>query len=72
MKERVIAVMTSLGYWDDIGKTSDNLDHYFGMDRLDHVELIMEIEKEFNIHIPDDTAEGFKTLDDIIDYLEGL
>lgn len=39
-------------------------------DSLDTVELIMEFEKEFGITIPDDQAEGIKTVADAISYIE--
>ena len=41
-----------------------------GADSLDTVELIMEFEKEFGITIPDDQAEGNKTVGDAIAYIE--
>ena len=41
-----------------------------GADSLDTVELIMEFEKEFNISIPDEQAEGITTVGDAITYLE--
>ena len=41
-----------------------------GADSLDTVELIMEFEKEFGITIPDDKAEGIKTVGDAISYIE--
>ena len=41
-----------------------------GADSLDTVELIMEFEKEFNISIPDDKAEGIQTVGDAIAYIE--
>ena len=41
-----------------------------GADSLDTVELIMEFEKEFDISIPDDEAEGIQTVGDAITYLE--
>jgi acyl carrier protein len=41
-----------------------------GLDSLDLVELVMELEEEFEITIPDDQAEKFKTVGDAIDYLE--
>ena len=37
-----------------------------GADSLDTVELIMELEKEFNITIPDDQAEKIATVGDAI------
>ncbi|MCC8173244.1 MAG: acyl carrier protein, partial [Odoribacter sp.] len=41
-----------------------------GADSLDTVELIMELEKEFNITIPDDQAEKITTIGDVISYVE--
>jgi len=41
-----------------------------GADSLDTVELIMELENEFNISIPDDQAEGIQTVGDAIKYVE--
>ena len=41
-----------------------------GADSLDTVELIMELEKEFNITIPDDQAEKIMTVGDAIAYVE--
>jgi acyl carrier protein len=41
-----------------------------GADSLDTVELIMELEKEFNLSIPDEAAEKIQTVGDAISYLE--
>ena len=41
-----------------------------GADSLDTVELIMELEKEFNITIPDDEAQKIQTVGDAISYIE--
>ena len=41
-----------------------------GADSLDPVELIMELEKSFNITIPDDQAEKIATVGDAIAYIE--
>lgn len=41
-----------------------------GADSLDTVELIMAIEQEFNITIPDDEAEGIVTFGDAYDYVD--
>lgn len=38
-------------------------------DSLNEVELVMGIEHEFDISIPDDTAVQFKTIKHIVDYL---
>ena len=39
-------------------------------DSLDAVELIMAIEDEFGIEIPDEKAGEMKTVKDIVDYVE--
>ena len=39
-------------------------------DSLDAVEIIMSIEDEFDIEIPDDEAEGFNNIGDIVIYVE--
>ncbi|MGC3970830.1 MAG: acyl carrier protein [Pirellulales bacterium] len=40
-----------------------------GADSLDVVELVMEIEEEFDVKIPDEIAERIKTVQDAIAYL---
>lgn len=39
-------------------------------DSLDAVEIIMAIEDEFGIEIPDETAESLKTIGEIVEYVE--
>ena len=39
-------------------------------DSLDAVEIIMAIEEEFDIEIPDEDAERFRTVRDIVSYVE--
>lgn len=41
-----------------------------GADSLDMVELIMAIEEEFGIDIPDEDAEGLKSVGDTINYIQ--
>ncbi|MCD6571572.1 MAG: acyl carrier protein [Deltaproteobacteria bacterium] len=41
-----------------------------GADSLDLVELIMTIEEEYNIEIPDDDAEKIKYIKDAIEYIK--
>lgn len=40
-------------------------------DSLDAVEVIMALEDEFGIEIPDEDAENMKTIGDIFHYIEG-
>ncbi|MFT5232118.1 MAG: acyl carrier protein [Candidatus Krumholzibacteriia bacterium] len=41
-----------------------------GADSLDTVELVMDLEEEFNITIPEEDQEKLRTVQDAIDYLE--
>lgn len=41
-----------------------------GADSLDTVELVMALEEEFNIEIPDEDAEKMSTIEDVIIYLD--
>lgn len=40
-----------------------------GADSLDTVELVMALEEEFDIEIPDEDAEKIQTVQDAIDYI---
>lgn len=39
-------------------------------DSLDSVEIIMAVEEEFDLAIPDDDAEKFRTVRDLVEYVE--
>ncbi len=41
-----------------------------GADSLDVVELLMSIEDEFDIEIPDEEIENIKTIGDLVKYIE--
>jgi acyl carrier protein len=47
-------------------KFSDDL----GADSLDTVELVMALEEEFGVEIPDDAAEKILTVQDAVEYIE--
>ncbi|MFQ5513799.1 MAG: acyl carrier protein [Myxococcota bacterium] len=46
-----------------------NLLDDLGADSLDIVELVMALEEEFGIEVPDDDVERMRTISDIVDYL---
>ena len=41
-----------------------------GADSLDTVELVMALEEEFGIEVPDEQAEKLQSVDDVIKYVE--
>ncbi len=53
---------------DEIGPDASFIDD-LGADSLDIVELVMLIEKEFDIEIPDEDAEKISTVQDAADYI---
>lgn len=40
-----------------------------GLDSLDVVEVVMAVEEEFGIEIPDEAADSFKTPQEVIEYV---
>ena len=42
-----------------------------GADSLDTVELVMALEEEFDMEIPDDQAEKIQTVGQAVDYING-
>jgi len=53
---------------DEIASSASFIDD-LGADSLDIVELVMAIEKAFDIEIPDEDAEKIATVQDAIDYV---
>ena len=47
-----------------------NIQDDLGADSLDVVDLVMSLEEEFDIEIPDEAVEGIKTVGDIVKYIE--
>jgi acyl carrier protein len=54
-----------IGKWDEPGFGPD-----LGEDSLDRVEMVMNIEDEFAIEISDQDATEWKTIGDVVEYLE--
>jgi acyl carrier protein len=50
-------------------KNEDTVVNELGADSLDEVEMLMAFEDEFQLDILDEEAEGFKTVQNIIDYV---
>lgn len=55
---------------NDVKLTEDTTWDEIGADSIDLVDLISEIESELNIAIPDEAIEDFKTIGDLVKYLD--
>jgi len=51
-------------------KDNSSLIDDLGADSLDIVELVMAMEEEFGLEIPDEEAEKIKTVSDVVSYIE--
>ena len=54
---------------DDMAMDTD-IANDLGADSLDVVELLMSIEDEFDVEIPDEEIENIKTIGDLVKYIE--
>ncbi len=54
---------------DDVTEEAAFIDD-LGADSLDLVELVMALEAEFNVSIPDEDVESIKTVADAVAYIE--
>ncbi|NMA04483.1 MAG: acyl carrier protein [Clostridiales bacterium] len=65
----IIAEQLGVGDAGEITETTSLMDD-LEADSLDAVEIVMSIEDEFGIEIPDEDAESFKNVGDIVNYIE--
>ena len=63
-------IVEKLGVKESEVTPEANFTNDLGADSLDTVEMIMELEKEFNITIPDDQAEKITTVGEAIAHIE--
>ena len=63
-------IVDKLGVEENKIETSSSFVDDLGADSLDTVELIMQLEEEFGIEIPDESAEKMMTVQQAIDYIE--
>ncbi len=49
---------------------SSQLREELGLDSMDTIELVFQLEEKFNIQISDDDLMGLKTVDNVVQYIE--
>ena len=71
VEDRVIDIVAEqLGVDRDKITAETHFVNDLGADSLDTVELVMELEEEFDINIPDDAAEKIQRVGEAIDFIE--
>lgn len=71
VEERVINIVAEqLGVDKDKITRDSNFVNDLGADSLDTVELVMELEEEFDINIEDDVAEKIQTVGEAVQHIE--
>jgi acyl carrier protein len=62
-------IVEQLGVKEDAVVNSASFVDDLGADSLDTVELVMALEEEFGVEIPDGDAESIRTVQQAIDYI---
>ena len=71
VQERVIDIVAEqLGADKEKISPETHFVNDLGADSLDTVELVMELEEEFDINIPDDAAEKIQTIGEAVKHIE--
>ena len=55
----------------DTIEMSSDLSSDLGADSLDAIEIVMSIEDQYGIEVPDSVIENMKTVEDIVNFIEG-
>ena len=63
-------IVEQLGVAENAVNTEASFIDDLGADSLDIVELIMALEEEFDLEIPDSDAEKVVTVGDVVDYIK--
>ncbi len=70
VQERLTKVIADqFGVAKDSVKPETGFTADLGADSLDSIELVMAVEDEFNLEIPDEDAEKLTTVQQVIDYV---
>lgn len=65
-------IVDQLGVDEDTITEDSSFVDDLNADSLDMVELVMAMEQEFDIEIPDDVAEKVSTVKDAVEYVQNL
>ena len=63
-------VIDQLGVDEELVTANASFTDDLGADSLDAVELVMALEQEFNLEIPDEDAEKLTNIEDTVKYIQ--
>jgi acyl carrier protein len=72
LSQRVISVIAASQKLPPEKVTIDSTFEELGIDSLDGVNILFALENEFNINIPDEGAQGIRTIRQMVESLEKL
>lgn len=71
VQEKVIKIVSDATKVDAANiKGGTNFVDDLNLDSLDMVEMMMKMEEEFGVEIPEDKTEDLKTIDDVTNFLK--
>ena len=70
MKKQVTEILKQFGVPESAITDQTHFSRDLGLDSLDNVDLIMQLEQTFGIRIPDEDYSKLTTMQGVIDYLQ--
>ena len=72
-QEEIFSIIENVGVSVDIAKIKVNMPfNEAGVDSLELINIILEIEEKFGIKIPDEDIDALNTVDNIVSYLQKI
>ena len=69
--DKIISILSKQLDLDELEINEDcSLEEDLGMGELDRMEILLDIEDEFDINIPEEDSDEFVTIGDIVNYVE--
>lgn len=72
LEEITEVIVEQLSVSPEAVKLESKIMEDLGADSLDIVELVMALEEKFEVEIPDSEAEKLVTVQDVVNYIDGL
>lgn len=69
IEQTILDFIMRIAQLDSVPSKTDQLRLEIGLDSISFFELVMNIESEFNIHLPLDTFSDILTVEDLISYV---